>query len=198
MPVDIPRTGRLAPTPSRPSTVDPLASPAGSCISLLPPPYNPGSEPSMQQTSSATPDSPRRLGPTQPPPEGSRRIPTRAATPRKLSSRQQCVRRASCFFLTFTCLRAHYCCCKLHRLPNKPRSTPSPVNTSAVCASPPNLPNSLQDSRTIEVLVNGLPLWSPGGSGRHPGQPVGRDGLPRRASGLASRQLAPGARVGPA
>ena len=45
-----------------------------------------------------------------------------------------------------------------------------------------NLPHPPQDSRAIEVLVNGLPLW-------HGAQvavdatlvsPVGRDGLPRR------------------
>ena len=94
-------SARRPPSPPRPIPWCHQPDPAPPARrSPLPSPQHLGSEPSRAHPPRrwirrAGLGHPPHIRPTQPPRQGSRRIPTRVATPRKLSSRQQCVRRAS-------------------------------------------------------------------------------------------------------
>ena len=227
---DIPRTGRRGPTPSRPSTTDPLALPPAR-RSPFPSPQHLGIEPSSaHQTRRRI----RRAGlghlphirPTPHPREAGSRIPTRVATPRQLAQ-QPTAMRPPRFFLTLTPRRAHFCSPK----PGPTRAEPSlytpytspeftlssehfrvllrrrgagapwmslvtnavhapPLASCAPAPRPLNAPSPAfaekleaecprQDSRAIEVLVNGLQGAQVAVDATLV-SPVGRDGLPRR------------------
>ena len=152
---DIPRTKRRGPTPSQPSTADPLASPAGSCTSCKakPAPVPPASwKRTKPRTSSATLDSPCRPGTPSPHPAHPTPTPGKQENTNEggnaSQAQQPTAMRPPRFFLPLTPRRAHFCCPKPGPTRAEPSPyalqalrSPSPVNTSAfscgaVCASP--------------------------------------------------------------